>query len=123
MDPRHRNHEVVVLVLKRNKAEVVPTSRRLDSQTPVGATLRYSHGNGGMGLLLPPIAGGPIAGKQPVYQDPRATPRVAAHHPTAAVCERSCYGGLCREPLKPRIPPAEGNSLQATVAANEFHPR
>ena len=123
MGPLRRDHEIVVLIQYQNKPEIVPTSHSLDGQTPVGATLRYSHGNGVMGLGLPPIAGGPIAGEQPVNLDPRAAPRVAAHHPTAAVCERCRCGGLCREPLKSRIPPAEDNSLQATVAANELHSR
>jgi hypothetical protein len=68
MGPRHRNHEVVVLILNRDKPEIVPTSYRLDGQAPVGATLRYSNGNGVVGLRLPPIAGGPIASKQPVDQ-------------------------------------------------------
>ena len=51
MSPRHRNREVIVLVLNRNKAEIVLTSHRFDGQAPVGAPKRYRRGNSGATML------------------------------------------------------------------------
>jgi hypothetical protein len=56
MSPRHRNYEVVVLALNRNKAEIELTSHRFDGHAPVGAPENYCHGNGAMEVGLRPIA-------------------------------------------------------------------
>ena len=118
MNPRLRDHEIVLLVLNWNKAEIVPTSRSLNGQAPVSATLRYCRGDSVMGVGLRPIASGSLPGKQAVNQDPRAASRVAVDHHTASVHARCRNGGLCGEPVEPSIPWAEDNSLQATVTAN-----
>jgi hypothetical protein len=52
-----------------------------------------------------------------------ATSRVAAYHHASGLRARCRYSGLCGEPVEPAIPWSEDNSLQATVTANEFHPR
>jgi len=123
MNPRLRDHKIVLLVLNWNKAEIVPTSRSLDGQAPVSATLRHCRGDSVVGLGLRPIASRSLTGKQAVNQDPRAASRIAVDHRAAAVLVRCHNGGLCREPVEAAIPWAEDNSLRATVTANELHPR
>jgi len=123
MNPRLRDNEIVLLVLNWNKTEIVPTSCSLDGHAPISATLRYCRGYGVMGVGLRPIASRPLTGKQAFNQDPRAASRVAIDHHTAGAHPRCRNSGLWSEPVEPGIPWSEDNSLQATVTANELHPR
>src|SRR5262249_30621994 len=123
MSPRRGDHEVVLLVLNRNKAKIVPTSYSLDRQTPICATLRYCFSDRVMGGGLRPIAGRLVTSQQAVNQDPRAASPIAAYHHAAGLHARSRNGGFSGLSLEPAIPWSEDNSLQATVTVNEVHPR
>src|SRR5262249_33390123 len=121
MGPRLRDHEIVMLVLNRNKAEIILARHSFDGQAPVSAALRYCHSNGAVSVGLRPIAGRPVTGEQAVKQDSRAASCVAAYHPTPDMRARRRHGSLCGEPVEPTILWSEDDSLQATVTANELH--
>src|SRR5262245_30875810 len=123
MGPRLGDHKIVMLVLNRNKAEIVLARHSVDGQAPVSAALRYCLANGVMGVGLRPIAGRPVTAKQAVNQDPRPASCVAAYHPAAGMRARRRHGSLRGEPIEPTILWSKDNSLQATVTANELHPR
>jgi len=72
MNPRLRDHDIVLLALNWNKAEIVPTYCSLDGQAPVSTVLRYCRGDSIMGVRLRPITSRFRTSKQAVNQDPRA---------------------------------------------------
>src|SRR5215467_12767992 len=111
MQTRHWDDEIVVLVLNRNEAEIVPARHSFDGQAPVSPTLCHRGGNGVMGVGLRPIAGRPVTAKQAVNQDPRAASCVAAYHPEAGMRARRRHGSLRGEPIEPTILCPEDNSL------------
>src|SRR5215467_2719766 len=111
MQTRHWDDEIVVLVLNRNEAEIVPARHSFDGQAPVSPTLCHRGGNGVMGVGLRPIASRPVTSEQAIDQDPRTASRVAAYHNAVCGRTRRRHGSLCGAPVESIIPWSKDNSL------------